>query len=74
LHSNPNLQHVDSNPSEDCLGEPGPIYFGEGLDDDSLVPEIEESLRRLEDCQLTSLEPTEEINVGTEEEPRILKI
>ncbi|PKI44915.1 hypothetical protein CRG98_034697, partial [Punica granatum] len=33
-----------------------------------------ESLRRLEDHQLTSLEPTEEINVGTEEEPRILKI
>ncbi|PKI44056.1 hypothetical protein CRG98_035558, partial [Punica granatum] len=74
LHSNPNLRHVDSNPSEDCLGEPGPIYFGEGLDEDSLVPEIEESLRRLEDRQLTSLEPTEEINVGTEEEPRILKI
>ncbi|OWM77170.1 hypothetical protein CDL15_Pgr027234 [Punica granatum] len=63
LHSNLNFRHVDSNPSEDCLGEPGPIYFGEGLDEDSLVPEIEESLRRLEDCQLTSLEPTEEINV-----------
>ncbi|PKI41313.1 hypothetical protein CRG98_038299, partial [Punica granatum] len=58
----------------ECLGEPGPIYFGEGLDEDSLVPEIEESLYRLEDRQLTSLEPTEEINVGTEEEPRILKI
>ncbi|PKI73163.1 hypothetical protein CRG98_006450, partial [Punica granatum] len=74
LHSNPNLRRVDSNPSEECLEEPGPIYFGEGLDEDSLVPEIEESLRRLEDRQLTSLEPTEEINVGTEEEPRILKI
>ncbi|PKI59190.1 hypothetical protein CRG98_020419 [Punica granatum] len=74
LHSNPNLRRVDSNPSEECLGEPGPIYFGEGLDEDSLVPEIEESLRRLEDRQLTSLEPTEEINVGTEEEPRVLKI
>ncbi|PKI64499.1 hypothetical protein CRG98_015062 [Punica granatum] len=74
LHSNPNLRHVDSKPSEECLGEPGPIYFGEELDKDSLVPEIEESLRRLEGRQLTSLEPTEEINVGTEEEPRILKI
>ncbi|PKI70809.1 hypothetical protein CRG98_008804 [Punica granatum] len=74
LHSNPNHRHVDSNPSEECLGEPGPIYFGEGLDEDSQVPEIEESLRRLEDRQLTSLEPTEEINVGTEHEPRTLKI
>ncbi|PKI50350.1 hypothetical protein CRG98_029259 [Punica granatum] len=74
LHLNPNLRHVDSNPPEECLGEPGPIYFGEGLDEDSLVPEIEESLHRLKDHQLTSLEPTEEINVGTEEEPRILKI
>ncbi|PKI40429.1 hypothetical protein CRG98_039180, partial [Punica granatum] len=44
------------------------------LDEDSLVPEIEESLRRLEDRQLTSLEPKEEINVGTKEEPRVLKI
>ncbi|PKI74226.1 hypothetical protein CRG98_005347 [Punica granatum] len=74
LHSNLNPQRVDSNPPEECLGEPGPVYFGEGLDEDSLVPEIEESLRRLEDRQLTSLEPTEEINVGTQEEPRILKI
>ncbi|PKI36894.1 hypothetical protein CRG98_042716 [Punica granatum] len=74
LHLNPNHRHVDSNPSEECLGEPGPIYFGEGLDEDSQVPEIEESLRRLEDRQLTSLEPTEEINVGTEDEPRTLKI
>ncbi|PKI66506.1 hypothetical protein CRG98_013099 [Punica granatum] len=32
-----------------------PYTFGEGLDEDSLVPEIEESLRRLEDRQLTSL-------------------
>ncbi|PKI78913.1 hypothetical protein CRG98_000686, partial [Punica granatum] len=45
-----------------------------GLDEDGRVPEIEESLRRLEDRQLTSVEPIEEINVGTEEEPRILKI
>ncbi|OWM72656.1 hypothetical protein CDL15_Pgr027192 [Punica granatum] len=74
LHSNPNLRHVDSNPLEECLGEPGPIYFGEGLDEDSQVPEIEESLHRLEDRHLTSLEPTEEINVGTENEPRTLKI
>ncbi|PKI50771.1 hypothetical protein CRG98_028835 [Punica granatum] len=35
---------------------------------------MEESLRRLEDRQLTSPEPTEEINVGMEEEPRTLKI
>ncbi|PKI49799.1 hypothetical protein CRG98_029808 [Punica granatum] len=44
------------------------------LPEDSQVPEIEESLRRLEDHQITSIEPTEEINVGTEEEPRTLKI
>ncbi|PKI45293.1 hypothetical protein CRG98_034322 [Punica granatum] len=74
LHSNPNLRHVDSNPFEECLEEPGPIYFGEGLDEDSQVPEIEESLRRLEDRRLTSVEPTEEINGGTEDEPRTLKI
>ncbi|PKI40361.1 hypothetical protein CRG98_039250 [Punica granatum] len=74
LHSNPNLRHVDSNPLEECLGEPGPIYFGEGLDEDSQVPDIEESLHRLEDRQLTSVKPTEEINVGTEDEPRTLKI
>ncbi|PKI53834.1 hypothetical protein CRG98_025775 [Punica granatum] len=74
LHSNPNHRHVDSNPFEECLGEPGPIYFGEGLDEDSQVPEIEESLRRLEDRQLTSLKPTEGINVGTKDEPRTLKI
>ncbi|PKI74132.1 hypothetical protein CRG98_005477 [Punica granatum] len=74
LHSNPNFRHDDSNPPEECLGEPRPIYFGEGLDEDSLVPEMEESLPRLEDRQLTSLEPIEEINVGTEEEPRTLKI
>ncbi|PKI75183.1 hypothetical protein CRG98_004407 [Punica granatum] len=41
---------------------------------DSRVPEIEESLRRLENRQLTSVEPTEEINVGIEDEPRTLKI
>ncbi|PKI66597.1 hypothetical protein CRG98_013006 [Punica granatum] len=32
------------------------------------------SLRRLEDHQITSVEPTKEINVGTKEEPRTLKI
>ncbi|PKI60841.1 hypothetical protein CRG98_018772 [Punica granatum] len=74
LHLNPNLRRIDSNPSKERLKEPGPIYFGEGLDEDGRVPEIEESLRRLEDRQLTSVEPTEEINVGTKEEPRILKI
>ncbi|PKI63435.1 hypothetical protein CRG98_016102 [Punica granatum] len=74
LHSNSNLRYVDSNPSEERLEEPGPIYFGEGLGDDGQVPEIEESLRRLEDRQLTPVEPTEEINVGIEEESRTLKI
>ncbi|PKI40193.1 hypothetical protein CRG98_039415, partial [Punica granatum] len=74
LHSNLNLRRVDSNPSEELLEESRPIYFGEGLDEDGRVPEIEESLRRLENRQLTSVEPTEEINVGTEEEPCILKI
>ncbi|PKI70104.1 hypothetical protein CRG98_009567 [Punica granatum] len=61
-------------PFEERLEEPRPIYFGEGLDEDGRVPEIEESLRHLEDRQLTSVEPTEEINVGTEEESRTLKI
>ncbi|PKI50347.1 hypothetical protein CRG98_029256, partial [Punica granatum] len=56
------------------LGEPQPVYFGEGLPEDGQVPEIEGSLRRLEDHQITSVEPTEEINVGTEGEPRTLKI
>ncbi|PKI61318.1 hypothetical protein CRG98_018309 [Punica granatum] len=74
LHSNPNLRHIDSNPLEECLGEPGPIYFEEGLGEDSQVLEIEESLRHLKDRQLTSVEPTKEINVGTEDEPRTLKI
>ncbi|PKI68454.1 hypothetical protein CRG98_011143 [Punica granatum] len=74
LHSNPNLRHVDLNPSEERLGEPGPIYFGEGLDEDNRVLEIEESLCCFEDRQLTSVEPTEEINVGIEDEPRTLKI
>ncbi|PKI40926.1 hypothetical protein CRG98_038691 [Punica granatum] len=41
---------------------------------DGRVPEIEESLHCLENCQLTSVESTEEINVGTEEEPYTLKI
>ncbi|PKI43824.1 hypothetical protein CRG98_035785 [Punica granatum] len=74
LHSNLSLRRIDSNPSEELLEESRPIYFGEGLHEDGRVPEIEESLRRLENRQLTSVEPTEEINVGTEEEPRILKI
>ncbi|PKI65836.1 hypothetical protein CRG98_013771, partial [Punica granatum] len=74
LHSNLSLRRVDSNPSEELLEESRPIYFGEGLDEDGRVPEIEESLCRLENRQLTSVEPTEEINVGTEEEPRVLKI
>ncbi|PKI59070.1 hypothetical protein CRG98_020525 [Punica granatum] len=74
LHSNPNLRHVDSNPFEECLSEPQPVYFGEGLPEDGQVPEIEESLRHLKDHQLTSVEPTEEINLGTEEEPCTLKI
>ncbi|PKI60864.1 hypothetical protein CRG98_018737 [Punica granatum] len=73
-HSNPNHRRVDSNPSEECLGEPRPVYFGEGLDEDSQVLEIEESLHLLEGGQLTSVEPTEEINVGTGDEPRTLKI
>ncbi|PKI66962.1 hypothetical protein CRG98_012627 [Punica granatum] len=37
LHSNPNLRHVDSNPLEECFGEPEPIYFGEGLDEDNQI-------------------------------------
>ncbi|PKI48924.1 hypothetical protein CRG98_030700 [Punica granatum] len=53
---------------------PGPPHIVEGLNKDGRVPEIEESLRRLENRQLTFVEPTEEINVGTEEELRILKI
>ncbi|PKI72916.1 hypothetical protein CRG98_006616, partial [Punica granatum] len=74
LHSNPNLRHVDSNSSEEHLEESRPIYFGEGRDEDGRVPEIEESLRRLENRQFTSVEPTKEFNMGTEEEPHILKI
>ncbi|PKI51374.1 hypothetical protein CRG98_028235 [Punica granatum] len=62
LHSNPNIRHGDSNLSEERLEEPRLIYFGEGLDKNGRVPEIEESLRRLEDRQLTSVEPTDEIN------------
>ncbi|PKI64961.1 hypothetical protein CRG98_014655 [Punica granatum] len=74
LHSNPNPRCFNANLSREQLGEPQPVYFGEGLSEDNQVPEIEESLRRLEDHQITSVEPTEEINVGTEEEPRTLKI
>ncbi|XP_031392178.1 uncharacterized protein LOC116204238 [Punica granatum] len=74
LHPNPNPRHFDSNPFKEHLGEPQPVYFGEGLPEDSQVLEIEESLRRLEDHQITSVEPPEEeINMGTEEEPRTVK-
>ncbi|PKI40011.1 hypothetical protein CRG98_039581, partial [Punica granatum] len=64
----------DSNSSETRLGKSLPLYFGEGLDEDSCVPEIEESLHHLEHHQLTSVEPTEKINIGTAEEPRTLRI
>ncbi|PKI76951.1 hypothetical protein CRG98_002661 [Punica granatum] len=74
LHSNPNPRRFGSNLSREQLSEPQPVYFGEGLPEDSQVPEIEESLRRLEDHQITSVEPTKEINAGTEEEPHTLKI
>ncbi|PKI75685.1 hypothetical protein CRG98_003945 [Punica granatum] len=60
--------------SAELLEESRPIYFGEGLDEDGRVPEIEESLCCLENRQLTVVEPTEEINVGAKKEPRILKI
>ncbi|PKI53610.1 hypothetical protein CRG98_026001, partial [Punica granatum] len=63
-HSNLSLRRIDSNPSEELLEESRPIYFGEGLDEDGRVPEIEESLRHLENRQLTSVEPTEEININ----------
>ncbi|PKI65184.1 hypothetical protein CRG98_014423, partial [Punica granatum] len=53
-------------------------HENEKLDNWTSVPRysvvIADSLRRLEDRRLTSLEPTEEINVGTQEDPRILKI
>ncbi|PKI75255.1 hypothetical protein CRG98_004295, partial [Punica granatum] len=62
LYSNPNHRQVDSNSSEEHIEESRPIYFGEGLDEDSRMLEIEESLRRLEDRQFTSIEPTEEFN------------
>ncbi|PKI51784.1 hypothetical protein CRG98_027832 [Punica granatum] len=51
-----------------------PYTLGEGLDENDRVPEIEESLHRLKNHQLTSVEPTREINMDTEEEPRTLKI
>ncbi|PKI51082.1 hypothetical protein CRG98_028511 [Punica granatum] len=74
LQSNPNHECNDSNSSETHLGKSLPIYFGEGLDEDGHVPTIEESLHRLENHQLTSVEPTEEVNIGTTEEPRTLRI
>ncbi|PKI49448.1 hypothetical protein CRG98_030180 [Punica granatum] len=46
----------------------------EGFNKSCRVPEIKESLQRLEYHQLTSVEPIEEINVGTEEKPHTLKI
>ncbi|PKI49428.1 hypothetical protein CRG98_030160 [Punica granatum] len=58
----------------ELLEKPQPIYFGEGLDENDRVPEIEESLQCLKDHQLTSVEPTEEINISIEAEPRTLKI
>ncbi|PKI68229.1 hypothetical protein CRG98_011365, partial [Punica granatum] len=74
LQSNPNHGCNDSNSSETHLGKSLPIYFGEGLDEDDRVPEIEVSLHRLENHQLTSVEPTEEIDIGTTEDQRTLKI
>ncbi|PKI43603.1 hypothetical protein CRG98_036006 [Punica granatum] len=74
LQSNPNHGHNDSNPLETHIEKPLPTYFGERLDEDGHVPEIEESLHRLENYQLTSVEPTEEINIGTAEEPHTLRI
>ncbi|PKI56472.1 hypothetical protein CRG98_023110 [Punica granatum] len=44
------------------------------FDSNPFEERLEESLRRLEDHQITSVEPTEEINVGIEEESRTLKI
>ncbi|PKI71984.1 hypothetical protein CRG98_007600 [Punica granatum] len=55
-------------------GKSLPIYFGEGRDEDGRVPKIEESLHHLENHQLTSVKPTEEINIGTAEEQRTLRI
>ncbi|PKI58222.1 hypothetical protein CRG98_021393 [Punica granatum] len=74
LQSNPNHECNDSNSSETYLGKFLPTYFRERLDEDGHVPEIEESLHRLENHRLTSVEPTEEINIGTTEEPYTLKI
>ncbi|PKI75390.1 hypothetical protein CRG98_004219 [Punica granatum] len=62
LHSNPNPRCFNSNISREQLSESQPVYFGEGLPEDNQVPEIEERLRCLEDHQITSVEPTEEIN------------
>ncbi|PKI67553.1 hypothetical protein CRG98_012137 [Punica granatum] len=74
LQSNPNHGCNDSNSSETHLGMSLPIYFGEGLDEDGRMPEIEESLHRLENNQLTSVEPTEDVNIGNAEESRTLRI
>ncbi|PKI47568.1 hypothetical protein CRG98_032043 [Punica granatum] len=74
LQSNPSHRYNDLNSSEIHLGKSLPICFEEGLDEDGHVPEIDESLHRLEDHQLTSIEPTEEINIGTVEEPHTLMI
>ncbi|PKI42443.1 hypothetical protein CRG98_037174 [Punica granatum] len=74
LQSNPNHRYNDSNSSETHLGKSLPVYFEEGLDEDGHVLEIEESLHRLENHQLTLVEPTEEIDIGTAKEPRTLRI
>ncbi|PKI73246.1 hypothetical protein CRG98_006381 [Punica granatum] len=74
LHSNPNLRHINSSPFEERLGELRLVYFGEGLTEDGQVPEIEQSLRRLGDRQLTSVEPTEEINLRRQRDSLLLRI
>ncbi|PKI70913.1 hypothetical protein CRG98_008708, partial [Punica granatum] len=57
--------------SKNVSVSPNPVYFGEGLPEDGQVLEIEESLHHLEDHQLTSVEPTEEINIQMAEEDKI---
>ncbi|PKI41983.1 hypothetical protein CRG98_037601 [Punica granatum] len=74
LQSNPNHGCDDSNSSETRLGKSLPINFGEGLDEDGRMPEIEESLHRLENHQLSLVKPAEEVNIGTAEEQCILRI
>ncbi|PKI78481.1 hypothetical protein CRG98_001121 [Punica granatum] len=73
FQSNLNHRYNNSNSSKTYLEKSLPVYFGEGLDKDGHVSEIEESLHRLENRQLTSVEPTEEIDIGTAEEPRTFR-